>query len=109
MGIIYRRAESVIAWLGNDKDVETTAFGMIERISHAHIESRHDPVTGEITFDFDGHDQPRFWHALIKLFESPCWRRTWIIQELAVGSSVHLLCSLNSIPFAYLAKIITIA
>lgn len=38
-----------------------------------------------------------------QLFALPYWRRVWIIQEVAVGTQVTVLCGPHEIPWAHLA------
>ena len=56
------------------------------------------------SFMFDGYEESDRWRSMVNFLENPYWRRVWIIQELALGVDVQLVCRPKTIPFRYLAK-----
>jgi hypothetical protein len=103
MAAVYQCADEVIAWLGEDVEVQEKAFPMMERMYRTTPTSTKYEV-----FGFEGCDDSDRWRAVIKFFENSYWRRVWIIQELAFGSDVQLVCGPKCIPFKYLAKTVEV-
>ena len=101
---VYQCAEHVVAWLGEDVEVQEKAFPMMKSIHCTTPTFRK----GETTFIFDGYDDSDRWQAVAKFFEKSYWRRLWIIQELAFGKDVQLICGPKCIPFTYLADTVEV-
>lgn len=99
MAAIYQCADIVIAWLGDDVQVENTALPMMEETYRYGQKDDDDSVSNRC--DDLEHDQ-----AMIKFFENPYWRRVWIIQELAFGRNIKLVCGSKAIPFDCLSRTI---
>ncbi|KAH0538830.1 hypothetical protein FGG08_004606 [Glutinoglossum americanum] len=80
MRMIYQSASSVFAWLGEAADDSDFAMKTIKASGKEDSDIELDPETDPNDID------PRLKVALRKLLDRPYWRRTWIIQELAVPS-----------------------
>jgi hypothetical protein len=100
MKAIYEHAEQVLVWLGPASVDSDIAMDLIDEITDA--DSDEDSMESETTVIErwsvqlqtsmkDPDDQHR-WQALASLFDRPWWRRAWIRQEVAVASSVIVLC-----------------
>lgn len=75
---IYENAKGVIAWLGEGSRDTTAALEfLIQPLL---------PATRTLEFSTEER------RILDQFFELPYWTRVWIIQEVAVGSSVMILC-----------------
>lgn len=75
MGIIYKRADTVLAWLGRGSEDSEMALDLL---MNGHRD-KHDINDG-------------VWAALANLCRRAYWYRAWIIQELLLASKVDLLC-----------------
>lgn len=75
---IYEKAKGVIAWLGEPSMESAAAMKFLDR-----------PMS-RITSVQRASAEER--SALAEFFDNPYWRRAWIIQEVAAGSSVAILC-----------------
>ena len=115
MGTIYQCAKTVIAWVGEDEDIQNKVFPTIKRLhdnSSTRVEPAHSnqPVKFGVKQSSFCHDHPDIddvdWEAMVKFFEIPYWKRVWIIQELAFGQKVQLACGLQTLPFSTLGKVI---
>lgn len=103
MSQIYQTAERVLVWLGVDEhDQAYEAFSSVCRIvrawrpagnrlkfsTYANFFYPADPEA--FRFVLGAIDRPS-WEALRSMFEVNYFRRFWIIQELALGSSAVVL------------------
>ncbi|CZR44318.1 uncharacterized protein FPRO_14079 [Fusarium proliferatum ET1] len=95
MAEIYRRASSVIAWLG-DSDAHTKqAFDHMAKVADRNIlKSLGMPTRRRISEPSD-HEEA-CWEAIGKIFDRTYWNRSWIIQELVLPEHVTLRCGVYS-------------
>lgn len=133
MGAIYQCAESVVAWLGDSTDVQNYVFPLLKRIhdtsptlarferpmfskptpalqrriDYGNVSSVKIGANGALFYPED-HDDDFNWQPMAEFFKIPYWKRAWIIQELAFGQDLQLLCGLKSIPFDYLATTVEV-
>jgi hypothetical protein len=86
---IFRRAVRVVAWLGNSPETRM-ALQLLEQL-HANLswgqleQGKHQRLLLNQARD------PRF-PALVNLLRLPFWSRVWIVQEIAVAQTVHIVC-----------------
>jgi hypothetical protein len=66
---IYRRAESVLIWLGPERDSSNDGLDLLEKMGASGFDQRFDEV------DTD-NEHP--WGALQRLFNRPWWKRVWV-------------------------------
>ncbi|KAI9776854.1 MAG: hypothetical protein M1839_009302 [Geoglossum umbratile] len=89
---IYRRASRVLVWLGPQRDAKETH--LTRQLIKAFHYSRLSWITGvstidilPVTFDKEG----AAFIGLAKLFAHPWFQRIWVIQEVAVAETVHVM------------------
>lgn len=92
IGTIYKLAEKVIAWLGNNPEAYDKAFQLM-----AHLEktapTRKKPHPRPMrAIEMGKYLDPEYRQSLLEFFENPYWTRVWIIQEIAFGDTVELAC-----------------
>lgn len=77
---IYKRAWSIVVWLGEGSEDRDKACDCISGIGHSHsiYTSKFIPHRGELLGDLK-------WKPLIEVLRKPYWKRVWIIQELAMN------------------------
>ncbi|KAH8744240.1 heterokaryon incompatibility protein-domain-containing protein, partial [Hyaloscypha sp. PMI_1271] len=80
MGDIYRKAESVIAWLGEKGEESGLAFSSLK---------------GLAIYGYYEIGLARAASALASLLERPYWRRIWIVQEFLLARTVIVHCGFN--------------
>ncbi|KAF4436675.1 heterokaryon incompatibility [Fusarium acutatum] len=95
MAEIYRRANTVIAWLG-DSDAHTKrAFDHMAKVADRNILQSLGIPTGRRNSELSDHDEA-CWEAIGKIFDRTYWNRSWIIQELVLPEHVTLRCGVYS-------------
>lgn len=114
MGDIYRSADLVLAWLGQDDvDLALRCIGAIA----AEIErcltttNAHDFLNLEWTQRCPELCEPApfartgtwsgnmAWEAIIRFFELPYWTRVWIFQEVVLANELLLVTQHSSLGF----------
>ncbi|KAH7228464.1 heterokaryon incompatibility protein-domain-containing protein [Fusarium redolens] len=89
MKSIYSEARLVIAWLGPAADDSDMLLKHIEKIGEAIWADDHGSILA-------AHSNKEGLQAISRAFRSLCereyWKRLWIIQEFAVGSSLRIAC-----------------
>ncbi|KAF2258549.1 HET-domain-containing protein, partial [Lojkania enalia] len=76
MSKIYRRASSVIVWLGSPTNDSDLAMDFISRRA----------------FDMTYSIPKRLRNAIRSFFFRPYWSRLWVVQEIKLAQSVTVLC-----------------
>jgi hypothetical protein len=105
---IFSRATEVIAWLGpagQNSDKAITLMKSFGKHSPAmHMQPGGEPVSPEISRT----DDVKSWEALGRLLGRPYWKRTWILQELALAEKIIFRCGDETAIFGDLRGIDTI-
>ena len=78
MGLIYRRAQAVIVWLGKASVTSECAFSFAENVATVDP-SRVNSICAE---------WPGWQAALQEMMRSRWWSRVWIVQEVALAPNV---------------------
>ena len=100
MRLVYNRAALVISWIGKETENTALAFNMIDKIVSDHIsadlslKSAPEAIWDKRAMDAMGlpHFPSNEWAALAKIFESPYFRRIWVVQEVVVSSNAIVRC-----------------
>lgn len=96
MGTIYREAQCVMVWLGEEGDDSSLALSMMARWSKVYNDRKKQkpsiPEDAGIFQEIPGPTDPRGWTAVEKLFERPWWWRVWTTQEISVCKHAVLVC-----------------
>jgi hypothetical protein len=96
MGKIYAGAQRVVAWLGE----ETFDSGMaLDFIPHLTKVAEVDTESFWL-FHLEQEEFLRQMMSLIHLVSRPWWKRMWIIQEVALGLDVLVMCGSRYIPWS---------
>lgn len=95
MSQIYRRAQSVLVWLGEDHQNSSVTLNTIRSIS-----TYTDAVTRAPYLT----DRVMIWKGLIDLSRRRYWTRIWIVQEITVGRGIELLCGGEIVPWSAFAS-----
>ncbi|KAF2190117.1 hypothetical protein K469DRAFT_699715 [Zopfia rhizophila CBS 207.26] len=87
---IYKKAENVIGWLGEEG---TLPWDMDRAIHHLHFWSRECDLNEARMEELSSIGNPlepwpwdeENWGAIERLFQRPFWTRLWIVQELVLA------------------------
>ncbi|KAF5589317.1 heterokaryon incompatibility protein [Fusarium pseudoanthophilum] len=99
MAEIYRRAKSVIAWLGNSDAHTERAFEHIAKVADRNNLKAFGIPTGQRSSEDFERDKPG-WEAIGKIFDRTYWNRSWIIQELVLPEHFYDNRSIEGTPSA---------
>lgn len=104
MSRIYSKARQVVIWLGEAADDSDLLFNALEEMdSSFYMEDfRRYYVQGQKMLVENNAPRPlqdpHLVEALKKLFAHPWFIRVWVLQEVALASSVRVLCGSQDIP-----------
>jgi hypothetical protein len=101
---IYSRADNVVLWMGEEDGASRMGFALASKLAH---HPAADPTTGfTLSAPMTGldlingtglaklglpPDTAPDWQALFGLFERPVFRRSWVIQEMALATSPPMI------------------
>ncbi|KAF5624521.1 heterokaryon incompatibility protein [Fusarium sp. NRRL 52700] len=95
MAEIYRRASSVIAWLGDSDAYTKRAFDHMAKVADRDKLTSLGIPTRQTSSEHSNGDET-CWEAIGKIFDRTYWNRSWIIQELVLPEHVTLRCGVYS-------------
>ncbi|OQU99212.1 hypothetical protein CLAIMM_04878 isoform 1 [Cladophialophora immunda] len=114
MADIFKAAQGVIVWLGEEDEFTQDACTVMERIAAVPSQRwQHVPYTG--FYDEDGscyHElgiEPlsyQNWLGLIAFMNRPWFSRCWVVQELALARKATVICGSRVLQWEQLAKTI---
>jgi hypothetical protein len=88
MGIIYKRADSVIVWLCKSHDPLAKEYqNAIAFMKYADRHSGESSIATEF-FEVFGNDDVHFLSVLKAFFRHPYWSRVWTVQEVVLASKI---------------------
>jgi len=121
MGRIFRSANIVFSWLGNDidgTDLAIKTFNIIlEEIAHEFLKLWPKKFVGSSWRDMGLTWMKRYpqlcrvdkedfgntaWDSLGAFFDNPYWSRVWIFQEMVLASRLLFVHGSTSLPLEYL-------
>lgn len=112
MGEIYRHAQKVIIWLGEESDDTDRAFDFMhllyKTLSELHQQIVPDPTTAILVEDnpvlverirrvFQQDYYQEHWDALTNLCSRRWWSRVWTLQEYAIPKNASFWCGRRTI------------
>jgi hypothetical protein len=94
MSQIYRKAHSVLVWLGEENHNSGFILQALRAISTCKdTEARATYLA----------DRAVLWQALVHLTRRKYWTRMWIVQEITVARSIEVFCGSQMIPWSVFA------
>ncbi|KAK4896077.1 hypothetical protein LTR27_005934 [Elasticomyces elasticus] len=112
MHIVYQQAVSVIVWFGRASEDSDVAFDQIEAICERcwPWPENEREMDGKFASAFESvvtarqhhradHDP---WKPLANLFTRPWWQRIWIVQEVAFGHPLKVMCGHRTTSMAHI-------
>lgn len=97
MANIYRRASRVVVWLGNSQ-YAYLAFDLLKELKYF-VDNPRMHARRSLVKHFSNHTYYFQWMALTNLLYHPWFERVWIIQEVAVASTVDIFCGGEYLPW----------
>jgi hypothetical protein len=97
MGSIYRRAEKVAAWIGQEAGDSNLAVDFIQNF---HSRS----MAPGFELQVEANLPPATYSALMWLLDQPYRRRVWVIQEIALSRATMVHCGHLYFPWRSLAS-----
>ncbi|KAH8682947.1 heterokaryon incompatibility protein-domain-containing protein [Tricladium varicosporioides] len=97
MGEIYRGAEVVNIWLGEEKEDTELVIGFLPKLLSCFKTSEEGDRTTDELPDVIGTLgiltlRSDSWEAFRNIFQRPYFRRMWIVQEVVLGSKCRVYC-----------------
>lgn len=94
MGKIFRKAESVICWLGEEDEFTQEAYNILNGWARVGEDGKlRDRLAKELTDDVLRRKQTKEGLGPIaRLFSRPWWKRIWILQEIYVPRDPVVVC-----------------
>jgi hypothetical protein len=91
---IYQRASRVIVWLGAPENPRDTLSirKIIKVLDHPQL---FVSTTALLAMIFEKEEEA--FLAIAKVLEHPWFERMWVVQEVAMGKKVHIMCQGNCI------------
>jgi hypothetical protein len=102
---IYQHASRTLVWLGEGSEHTACGFTLIPRLLKAlELKAQTGDDRSFLQLDSEGRtffDLPPLyaleWRGFLAIFDLPYFKRIWIIQEVAVSSSVEGFCGSDSV------------
>lgn len=113
MAEIYKRAEQVLAWLGEQGEMEKRGTQRIHQLNEF-FRARPNPKT----YNLNAAELPYLedlglpsmekndWEGLLNILQNPWFTRVWIIQELVLAQECYFLLGRD---FIHETKLLTLA
>ena len=90
MAQIYRKAQSVLVWLGEEYHNSSSTLRTIRSLS---------TCTDSASRAAYLMDRELLWQALANLTKRRYWTRIWIVQEITVAREIMVFCGGETIPW----------
>lgn len=94
MSKIYRKAHSVLVWLGEEDQYSQITLRSIGLISSFKQDALRQPHFTE---------RAKIWQGLVDLSRRRYWTRIWIVQEVTVAQDIQLFCGNETVPWSAFA------
>jgi hypothetical protein len=115
MDVIFRKAETVVAWLGPADDTSERAMWTLKELSkiakELGIQDVHRPDESQMKQEQckvivtaarqaalqSAAFQRGDWGCVVDLLRRPYWKRLWVLQEVSLGKRAILTCGPDTI------------
>ncbi|OCK76675.1 hypothetical protein K432DRAFT_359936 [Lepidopterella palustris CBS 459.81] len=113
---IYQQSREVKFWIGEEDENTEVAFSLIEKLAALTVGlNETTQLPPENAIRDDEHTKsvglPAFesleWKALLKLLSLLVFQRLWIVQEIALGPRVTVVCGEHEVEFDLLGSAVT--
>ncbi|PQE15262.1 Heterokaryon incompatibility protein [Rutstroemia sp. NJR-2017a BBW] len=90
MGEIYQRADRVVVWLGPQREVKD-AYDARRVLCFLAYTWRHSGHDSQAYLRMLSNQRDLRWPAVVRLFSHPWFSRAWVVQELALPRTLHVI------------------
>lgn len=105
MGQIYSQSTKTISWLGQDDEkIAVRVFEFMRLLATRRPLTDFEKAMKAIRRGNGKQQLPSTWLAFVTFYKLPYWRRTWIIQELALSSNCTIAWGPYSLPLETLLQ-----
>ncbi|EEU40601.1 uncharacterized protein NECHADRAFT_75911 [Fusarium vanettenii 77-13-4] len=94
MNQIYRKAQSVLVWLGEARDNSDMTLRTIRILSTCNDNASRAAYSA---------DRATVWQGIVNLSKRRYWTRIWIVQEITVARDVEIFCGSEVVPWSTFA------
>jgi hypothetical protein len=98
---IYSRASRVVVWLGPLKESKDAYLAVELLVTLDGIRSLFN-LNGDLYGDLVIKGNPG-WYPMVRLFNNPWFSRVWVVQEVAVARTVHVMYGNTCFEWDFLA------
>ncbi|KAJ2992241.1 hypothetical protein NUW58_g2233 [Xylaria curta] len=103
---IYRQADQVIFWLGDESSDSNLAIDFIKFLDKV---SRQKYSVGEIRMMLQKDEYYPKWTALINFLSRKWWSRIWTVQEFVIPTSASFWCGMQNVGRTAVCRSLSIA
>ncbi|KIW21481.1 hypothetical protein PV08_02061 [Exophiala spinifera] len=103
MQSIYHQADCVLVWLGLEDVSNSKIMHLLKRIDKSHHPAR---VRDGREWLPDGKCLDRYRSDLVAFLRNAYFRRVWVIQEIALGSEVFVVCGSQGVRWSALDALV---
>lgn len=107
MAEIYRSAENVLVWLGNEDDSTPLAFALLKDLPDLSDDEQISMDPSIIHASPPGSEIPlrnlTHWQSLSRLFRRAWFNRAWVIQEVVFSNEVIVICGSHTLEWKRMA------
>jgi hypothetical protein len=106
MAEIYRQADRVVGWLGEEENDSSVAMNMLSKLADVWSDYRdHNINPGRGLNSIPNAFELAIWTAIRRIFMRAWWTRLWIYQEVILARSITLSCGQDSLDWEDLANV----
>jgi hypothetical protein len=106
MAEIYRQADRVVAWLGEEENDSSVAMNMLSKLADVWLDYRdHNINPGRGLNGISNAFELAIWTAIRHIFMRAWWTRLWIYQEVILARSITLSCGQDTLDWEDLANV----
>jgi len=98
MGEIYKRASSVITWLGPASPAMHLAMDTISLLGNTNRVHLLPTLTPHLVIEGMTLASPKLFDSVAYFFAQPWWNRIWTVQEYVLNSQVNFQCGNHVLP-----------
>lgn len=110
MASIYRSADVVIAWLGEEDAYTEESFALIRALATLCKDCRNQikpkNMESEAFINILGpHAEDRVWNSLRQFWRRNYFKRAWVIQEVALAKKVMVRCGVYTLDWDNIVQV----
>lgn len=101
MGRIYRGAQKVYIWLGQDCPWTASLFEDVRQV----CSSDGNDIQGVVDQVLSKSHTTKLQNCVLEMYTNPYWRRVWIVQELLLARTIEVVAAKVATPWPLVLEI----